>query len=105
MLTRFDSKVSISPDVMVREVGGESVVLDLKTERYLGLDEVATTMWQAVTAAESVQAAYEVLAANFDVEGEQLRSDLDNLLQELIQLGLIEVGDPRERIAQQRSEG
>lgn len=105
MLTRFDSKVSISPDVMVREVGGESVVLDLKTERYLGLDDVATSMWQAVTAADSVQAAYEQLAGSFDVEGEQLRSDLDNFVQELLRLGLVEVGDGRERVAGQRSEG
>ena len=91
MLTRFDSKVLLSPDVMVREVGGEIVVLDLKTEKYLGLDEVATSMWQALTAAESVEAAYEVLAAEFDVEGEQLRRDLDEFIQELIKLGLIEV--------------
>ena len=91
MLTRFDSKVSLSPDVMVREVGGETVVLDLKTEKYLGLDEIATSMWQALTAAESVEAAYEVLAANYDVEGEQLRRDLDDFIQELIKLGLIEV--------------
>ena len=91
MVTRFDSKVSLSPDVMVREVGGETVVLDLKTEKYLGLDEIATSMWQALTAAESVEAAYEVLAANYDVEGEQLRRDLDDFIQELIKLGLIEV--------------
>jgi len=91
MLTRFDSKVLLSPDVMVREVGGEIVVLDLKTEKYLCLDEVATSMWQALTAAESVEAAYEVLAAEFDVEGEQLRRDLDEFIQELIKLGLIEV--------------
>jgi hypothetical protein len=93
MLTRFDSKVSIPPEVMVREVGGESVVLDLKTEKYLGLDDVATSMWQALTTAESVEAAYKVLAANFDVEGEQLRHDLDDFVQELIKLGLIDVGD------------
>ncbi len=91
MLTRFDSKVSLSPDVMVREVGGETVILDLKTEKYLGLDEIATSMWQALTAAESVEAAYEVLAANYDVEGEQLRRDLDDFIQELVKLGLIEV--------------
>ena len=46
MVIPFDSKRFISPDVMVRQVGGESVLLDLKTERYLGLDEVATRMWQ-----------------------------------------------------------
>jgi len=99
MPIRFDGKVSISPEVMVREVGGESVVLDLKTERYLGLDEVATSMWQALTAAESVEAAYEVLAANFDVEREQLRRDVDDFVQELVKLGLIEVLDCSKQVA------
>jgi hypothetical protein len=56
------------------------------------LDEVATNMWQALTAADSVEAAYEVLAANFDVEGEQLRGELGEFIQGLSKLGLIEVG-------------
>lgn len=93
MATRFDSKVSISPDVMVRQVGSEAVVLDLKTEKYLGLDEVATSMWQALTNSESVEAAYQILAADFDVEGVQLRRDLDDFVQELLKLGLIEAGE------------
>lgn len=89
MVTQFDSKISISPDVMIRQVGGESVVLDLKTERYLGLDEVATRMWQVLTSADSIEAAHQSLLAEFDVQGEQLRRDLDEFVQELLQLGLI----------------
>jgi hypothetical protein len=92
MVTQFDAKISISPDVMIRQVGGESVVLDLKTERYLGLDEVATSMWQALTRAESIEAAFQSLLTEFDVEGQQLRRDLDEFVQELLQLGLIELG-------------
>ncbi len=92
MLTQFDSKMSISPDVMIRQVGGESVVLDLKTERYLGLDEVATSMWLALTKAESIEAAYQSLLTEFDVGDEQLRTDLDEFVQELLQLGLIGLG-------------
>jgi hypothetical protein len=93
MVTQFDLKVSVSPDVMIRQVGGESVALDLKTERYLGLDETATRMWEVLTAAESVEAAYTVLAGEFDVDGEQLRRDLDDFIQELLQLGLIQLGN------------
>jgi hypothetical protein len=93
MLTPFNAKVSVPAEVMIREVGGESVVLDLKTEKYLGLDDVATSMWQALTTADSVEGAYKALAANFDVEGDQLRRDLDDFVQELIKLGLIDVGD------------
>lgn len=92
MVTDFESKVSISPDVMIRHVGGESVVLDLKTERYLGLDEIGTRMWQVLAAADSIEVAYRTLLDEFDVETERLRSDLDEFLRELIQLGLVTLG-------------
>lgn len=88
-MTQFDSRVSVSPDVMVRRVGAESVLLDLKTERYLGLDEIGSDMWQSLTESESVEAAYQSLLRKFDVEGEELKRDLDEFVQELLSLGLV----------------
>src|SRR5690242_21308710 len=35
----------------------ESVLLNLETERYFGLDETGTRMWQVVTAAPNIDAA------------------------------------------------
>ena len=48
---------------MVRQIGDETVLLDLNTERYLGLDDVSSRIWQAVTADASIQSAYETLLA------------------------------------------
>lgn len=79
MSIAFDSRVSISPDVMVRKVGEESVLLDLKTERYLGLDDVSARFWDLLTDGGSIQSAYEKLLAEFEVEPERLRTDLDDL--------------------------
>jgi hypothetical protein len=95
VVTDFGSKVSISSDVMIRHIGGESVVLDLKTERYLGLDEVGTRMWQVLASVESVEAGYQSLLAEFDVNPEQLRHDLDEFVQDLLKLGMVHFGDPR----------
>ncbi len=36
----------ISPDVLFRELAGEAVLLDLKSQRYFGLGEVGTRIWQ-----------------------------------------------------------
>jgi Coenzyme PQQ synthesis protein D (PqqD) len=91
MSISYSSSVSISPDVMVREVGGESVLLDLKTERYLGLDDVSTRIWQVLTSGSTIESAYQVLLDEFDVSPEKLRQDLDDFVQELQQLGLIEL--------------
>ena len=92
MITSFESRVSISPDVMIRQVGSESVLLDLKTERYLGFDELATCMWRVLCSSESVEAAYQNLLTEFEVEPRLLREDVDEFVQELLQYGLIELG-------------
>ena len=38
MAISFADRVTISPDVMFRTVGDEAVLMNLKTELYLGLD-------------------------------------------------------------------
>lgn len=75
---------------MVRKVGEESVLLDLKTERYLGLDDVSARFWDLLTSGGSIQSAYETLLAEFEVDPERLRNDLDDFVQELVQFGLVE---------------
>ena len=79
----------VDPEVMMRTVGGESVILDLKTERYLGLNDVGTRMWSALTTAESIQSAYETLVAEYDVEPDRLMTELHKLMDKLLEQGLI----------------
>jgi hypothetical protein len=87
----FAMRVSVPADVMVQEVAGESVLLNLQSERYFGLDEVGTTMWRSLTTAPSIQATYELLLADFDVQPDQLRRDLHDLVENLVAHGLVEV--------------
>ena len=94
MAIAFDSTISISPDVMIRKVGEESVLLDLKTERYLGLDDVSARFWDLLTSGGSIQSAYETLLTEFEVDPERLRNDLDDFVQELVQFGLVEQSQP-----------
>lgn len=94
MAIAFDSTISISPDVMVRKVGEESVLLDLKTERYLGLDDVSARFWDLLTSGGTIQSAYETLLTEFEVDPERLRNDLNDFVHELVQFGLVEQSQP-----------
>lgn len=94
MALAFDSTISISRDVMVRKVGDESVLLDLKTERYLGLDDISARFWDILTSGGSIQSAYETLLAEFEVDPDRLRIDLDDFVQELVEFGLVEQSRP-----------
>jgi hypothetical protein len=87
----FDKRVRVPDDVLVSDLDGESVILNLKTESYFGLDKVGVRMWAAVTSAESIQAAFEQLADEFDVDPTQLREDLIETIDNLLELGLLEV--------------
>jgi hypothetical protein len=91
MTISFEARVSIPPDILVSELAGESVILNLNSECYFGLDQVGTRMWTALTNSESIQAAYDGLLAEYEVGEEQLRHDLTDLLGKLLEQGLLEV--------------
>ena len=87
----FESRLRMPDDVLMSELDGEFVILNLKTESYFGLDTVGARMFAAVTNAGSVQDAYDHLAEEFDVDPERLRSDLVRLLDNLLDHGLLEI--------------
>lgn len=91
MMVPFTSQVRVAEDVLLSKVQGECVLLHLGNETYYGLDEVGTRMWEVLTTADSIQAAFEVLAQEYDVEPQQLRQDLSELLDKLTAQGLLKV--------------
>ncbi len=87
----FSARVAIPTGVLIRELDGESVLLNLESERYFGLDEVGTRMVLCLSEAVSIQAAYETLLAEYDVDPGTLQQDLQTLIQDLLAHGLVEV--------------
>lgn len=90
-MVSFADRAETLPHVLVRFLDKESVLLNLETERYYGLDETGTRMWQVVTAARSIDAAYQELQNEFDVESELLRLHLTELLARLVENGLLQI--------------
>ena len=84
-------RVVVPPHVLIRHLEGESVLLNLESERYFGLDATGTRMWQLVTTEPNVAAAFEKLLAEFEVEPESLRNHLTELLSGLVENGLLQV--------------
>lgn len=90
-MVSFADRAETSPQVLVRFLDKESVLLNLETERYYGLDETGTRMWQALTSAPNIEAAYQELQDEFDVESELLRLHLTELLARLVDNGLLHI--------------
>lgn len=83
--------IRIPSHVMARQVGEELVILNLHSEQYYGLDEVGASMWLAMESNPTLHDALESLTGDYDVEVDQLKQDLDELLTKLTAEGLIEV--------------
>ena len=80
-----------SAQVRLQQTGDESVLLDLASEQYFGLDAVGTRVWQLLEADSDVQAAFAILVREYDVDAARLESDLLDLLRQLADAVLIAI--------------
>ena len=87
----LNQTITLSPDVISQEVSGETVLLDLGSENYFGLDEVGTRIWQLIEQNGDLQSVYDALLAEYDVDGEQLLEDLEALITEIAGKGLVQL--------------
>jgi hypothetical protein len=95
----FACGVSVPACVLVRHLDGESVLLNLETERYFGLDAMGTRMWEEVTVSANIAAAYRKLLEEFEVDPEILRNHLSELLSRLVDNGLLKLSPADARTA------
>lgn len=93
MTHSLPKRVVPSPDVLFRELEGEAVMLDLGSERYYGLDEVGARIWQLLDEHHDVETVVDQVLAEYEVEEEQLRSDLADLIDNLVDAGLVTIED------------
>lgn len=87
----FSDRVKIPDDVLISNLQEESVILNLDSERYFGLDGVGTRILSVLTTSDSIEAAHEKLLQEYDVNGEVLRQDLLALVENLVEQGLIQI--------------
>lgn len=83
--------VTISPDVVFRELDGEMVILDLQSGTYFGLDDVGARAWSLMAEHGSLQAVFDTLHREYDVTAAVLEDDLLDLVTQLTVKGLARV--------------
>lgn len=73
------------------ELDGETVILDMESGQYVGLDIIGTRIWDLIENKISVQGLVEVLVEEYDVERHDCLQDVQHFLSELAGNGLIVV--------------
>ncbi len=88
----LDERAFATTRVLYKEIGDESVLLDLETETYFGLNATGTRLWKLLTTAPSIRAAFEVMLDEYDVADDDLERDIGALIDELVGRGLLRTG-------------
>jgi hypothetical protein len=87
---KLSDRVSIPPQVMARTVGEETVILDLASGTYFGLDSVGARIWQLMGEGRTLAEVCDRMLDEYDVEREALERDLFDLLEALAGQNLVE---------------
>jgi hypothetical protein len=80
-------------NVLLQDLDGEAVLLNIENGQYYGMDENTYDMYKTLITSTSVQEAFEVLLRNYEIEADHLRIDLEKFLSELFNNGLVTYAD------------
>ena len=86
-----NSSLTVPEHVLARQASGETVLLNLQSEQYYGLDGVGTRLWELVEAGTTFGDAVRTLLEEYDVERAALVADLEALVAELHENGLVAI--------------
>lgn len=81
--------VIIPPQVMARQVGEETVILDLASGTYFGLDPVGARIWQLLADGKTLAEVCETMLDEYEVSREDIERDVLKLVDELLAHQLI----------------
>jgi hypothetical protein len=83
--------VAINPSVIYRELSGEVVLLNLQSGVYYGLDTVGSRIWQLLMESRGLDEVCAIMLDEYDVDPDTLRADVETLVGELSDKGLVMV--------------
>ena len=87
----LDTQLTVPPQVISRLVGDETVLLDLASGMYFGVDGVAMHIWESIAAGQTLNQAVAAVVADFDVDKAQAEADALEFVNELVERGLLAV--------------
>jgi Coenzyme PQQ synthesis protein D (PqqD) len=88
-----NSIVVASPDQVSSDLAGESVILNLKSSTYFGLNEVGSRIWQLIQEPKTVRDVCESILNEYEVDAQTCETEVQVLLADLLAAQLVEIRD------------
>jgi len=86
---KLTDRVCIPQEVLARQVGEETVMLDLAQGAYYGLDPVGARMWQLLADGKMLAEVCDAVVEEYDAPRDAVERDLLALADDLMKQGLI----------------
>ncbi|MCB0865633.1 MAG: PqqD family protein [Solirubrobacterales bacterium] len=75
--------------MLAREVDGETVILDLSTQRYVGGNRSVSALWPLLERGASLEELTARLVEEFGIDAERAGADVAAFVDQLRELGLL----------------
>ena len=87
----FDDQTCVvrSSAVIARGLRDQTLLMDMASEQYLTLDAIASHIWAMLDGTRSVANIAATIVDEYDAAAPTVRADIDALLTELFELGLV----------------
>lgn len=82
--------VRVSADAVAKRVGDQVVLVQLQTNRIYTLNQTGARLWELLDGGADLEQARNQMLLEFEVTEAELRSNLDQIVDELAEMGLVE---------------
>ncbi len=88
---KLSDRITVPGNVMARQVGEQTVILDLASGIYFGLDAVGTRIWSLIEEGRSLEEICAALADAYDAPRDEIERDLLDLVGNLAGKKLVDL--------------
>ena len=81
----------IAEDVLYQPVEDELVLLDLKSQKYYGLDSMGSRMWHLLLEHRSVGAVADRICEEYEADRHQVVRDVESMVRDFCAAGLVKI--------------
>jgi len=85
--------VVTTDDALSTTIDDETVILHASGDTYYGLNNVGTFIWELLAEPHTVKAICTAVTAEYDVEYERSKADVEEIISELAETGLVELSE------------
>jgi hypothetical protein len=83
-------RLTTSPDAVVRRLGDELILVNLRTNRIYELNRTAARLWELIAEGRDAGELRQAMLHEFDVEESSLDDEIAALVPVLVERGLVE---------------